>query len=61
MDKSTIHDMTQNKRRVSGDLVQNGKCQRVEYSKMFILKRPTPGHQLQSFFYKSLSLQSTCI
>ena len=35
---------TQNYRRVCCNLVQNDNIQRVEYSKMFILKTPTLGH-----------------
>ena len=43
---------TNNFMRVSSDPVQNGKFQRVEYSKMFSLKTPTLGHHCKDF-YKS--------
>ena len=46
---------TQNLRRVSSNLVENGKFQRVEYSKMFILKTPTLGHHCK-ILRKSKSL-----
>ena len=40
---------TQNQRHINSDLAQNGKFQRVEYSKMFILEMPTLGYHCKVF------------